>query len=193
MAGERLARCTGPLHEIDHAVRQTGGSPAIHHECTNRRGQLGRLEDDGVPRQECRDDVAIGQVCREIIGAEHSQYAVRLVRKALLESVPSRLFGRCAFGVGGDRNIDLADDRRNLGLGFPERLAGFAGDQAGKGIRAVAYHRLETADVVDPHVEPGANPIGQRGPRRRNRSIDVAGLAAPEFCSGTRVGRDEIR
>src|SRR6202008_3603196 len=39
-----------------------------------------------------------------------------------------------AFGIGGDRDVDLGDHRLDLGAGFPDRLAGLAGDEIGEGV-----------------------------------------------------------
>ena len=39
---------------------------------------------------------------------------------------------RVPLGIGFDRNVDLVDDRRDLGARFPQRLSGLASDQFGE-------------------------------------------------------------
>ena len=41
----------------------------FHQHFADRRGLFGRLEDDRIARQQRGDDMAIGQMGREIIGA----------------------------------------------------------------------------------------------------------------------------
>ena len=98
-----------------------------------RRGLLRRLEHHRIAGDQRRDDVAVGQMRREIIGPEHRQHAVRLV--ADRDLVADRRLEpalRRPLGIGVDRDLDLVDDRIDLGPRFPKRLAGFRGDQLGE-------------------------------------------------------------
>ena len=133
LGGERLALLGPADQQPDDAFGDPRLVEAADQEFADRRRLLGRLEDDRIAGDQRRDDVAVGQVRREIVGPEHGEHAVRLV--ADRDPVAERGFElplRRALGIGLDRDLDLVDDRADLGPRFPQRLAGLARDQLGE-------------------------------------------------------------
>ncbi len=98
------------------------------------------------------------------------------------------LFLPGALGIGGDRDLDLADDRFDLGARFPQRLAGLARDQLGEGIAVLADFIGEAAHEFDPAAQRFARPLPQRLARALDRLVDIARLAAPDFLAGRGFG-----
>ena len=80
LRGQRLALVRPADQQPD---RRPSGTPASWKQSTRNapaRGRLlRRLEDDRIAGDQRRDDVAVGQMRREIVRAEHRQHAVRLV------------------------------------------------------------------------------------------------------------------
>ena len=146
MPGQRLALGSTTDDQADAAFGDAAGVEAIDQERADRGGLFGRFEHHGVPGEECWDDVAVGQMRREIIRAEHREHAVRLVAQrhapAHLRVEPPL---RRALGISGDRDIDLGDDGFDFGPRFPQRLAGFARDQIGERVGARAHDIGEPA------------------------------------------------
>ena len=78
---------------------------AADEELADCRRLLGRLEHDRIAGDQRRDDVAVRQVRREIVGAEHGEHAMRLVADGDLVA---------------ERRLELAL-RRPLGIGRRSR------------------------------------------------------------------------
>ena len=133
VAGERAALVGAADQQADDAFRNLRLVKAMDQELAGRRRLLRRLEHHRVAGDQRRDDVPVGQVRREIIGPEHGEHAVRLVadRDAVAER-GLHLPLRRPLGIGLDRDLDLVDDRADLGPRFPQRLAGLARDQLGE-------------------------------------------------------------
>ena len=138
-------------------------------ELADRGRLLRRLEHHRVAGDQRRDDVAVGQVRGEIIRAR-----ARRARHAACggpRSVAERRFElplRRALGIGVDRDLDLVDDRADLGPRFPERLAGLARDQLGElGFLACARHwRSGAAPRSDRRANARPRPARRRARRR---------------------------
>ena len=79
LRGKRLALFGAADQQPDHPVGDLRFVQAANEELARRRGLLGRLEHHRIAGDQGRDDVPIGKVRGEIIGAEHRQNAVRLV------------------------------------------------------------------------------------------------------------------
>ena len=134
--------------------------------------------------------MAVGQVRREIIGAEHGEHAVRLVADG--DAGAHRAFEPALGGavrIGRDRDVDLVDHRLGLGARLPERLAGLAGDQVGERLQLAAHDIGEAAQGLDPEGEGARGPAGPGGAGGGDRGLDVAGLAGPERFAGRGLGR----
>ena len=161
LAGERAALVGAADQQPDDAFGDARLVEAADQELAGRRGLLGRLEDDRIAGDQRRDDVAVGQMRREIIGAEHRKHAVRLVaHRDLVAERGLHLPLRRPLGIGLDRNLDLVDDRADLGARFPQRLAGFPRDQLGEFGLFLAHDIGEAAHRLDPIG------VRMRGPRR---------------------------
>ncbi len=98
---------------------------------------------------------------------------------------------RCAFGISGDRNIDLVDDRRNFGASLPEGLARFMRDQFGKFIFARTNNIGETTDRLDAVGDGAARPVRKGLAGDRNLVCGIARLAPPDLLAGGGLGRNQ--
>jgi hypothetical protein len=84
---------------------------------------------------------------------------------------PHRRFDRAlggAFGVGGDGDIDLVDDRCDLGLRFPEGLSGFTGDQRCEFFFLLPHDVGEAAQCFHSVGDRMARPVREGRSRGRN-------------------------
>ena len=79
LAGQRAALVGAADQQADDAFGHARLVEAVDQQGAGRRGLFRRLEHHRIAREQRRDDVAVGQVRREIIGAEHRQHAMRLV------------------------------------------------------------------------------------------------------------------
>ena len=93
--------------------------------------------------------MAIGQMRREIIRPQHRQHAVRLVTQHLAHAGGLGCLFTRPLGLRSDGDLHLGGDAGDFGAGFPQRLAGFAGNQAGKGVGLCLHCGLEGAGDGD--------------------------------------------
>ena len=185
MGGERLAGLRPALDAAYRAFGHAGLMVERDQIFADRRRLLARLEDDRVAGEQSRDDMAVGQMGREIIGAEHAEHAVRLVADG--DSRAHRAFEPAlggAVGIGGDRDVDLVDHRLDLGARFPERLAGLPRDQVGEGLGLAAHRVGEAPQRLDAEGEGARRPGRPGGARGGDLGIDVAGRARPQGRAG---------
>ena len=137
----------GPAHQkLDHRGGNSGAVEAAAQKFADRRCLFTRLEHHHVTRDQRRDDVAVGQMGGEIKRAQYGHNPVRFVphrHGALHRIVEFSL--RSTFSICADRDFGLADHRFHFAARFPQRLAGFAGDQFGKGIVFLAHFIGEAA------------------------------------------------
>jgi hypothetical protein len=78
--GDQLLAFLRPAdQQLDHGGGDAGAVEALQQQFARRRGLFRRLEDDGVARDQRRDNVAIGQVRREIVRPQHRHDPMRLV------------------------------------------------------------------------------------------------------------------
>jgi hypothetical protein len=168
---------------------------AVDHEGAGRGRLFGRLEHYRIARDQRGDDVAVGQMRGEIIRAQHRQHAVRLVAQrhaAAHRGIELALAG--AFGEGAGRNVDLGDYRIDLGLGFPQRLAGLARDQVGERVAARADDIGVAAQGLDTEGDRLGRPGGPAFARSRDFTIGIADRVAPQQVAGRRfVGKKFTR
>src|SRR3546814_11151871 len=74
--------------------------------------------------------MAVRQVRRKIIGAEHSHDAMRLVsHRGSCAHASFKPLLSCSFSIGGNGNLHLVDDAVAFRKRFPNGLAGFASNQ----------------------------------------------------------------
>ena len=165
---------------------------AFDQEGAARRGLLGRLEHHRIARDQRRDDVAVGQMRGEIIGAEHGQHAMRLVaHRDLVAERGFELPLRGALGISVDRNLDLVDDRSDFGPRFPIRLAGFARDEVGEILLAGANLIGEAAQRLAAVSDRMRRPFGPGGARGGDFVPGIADFARPDFRARRRFGRNQ--
>ena len=147
---------------------------------TDSRGFFRRFENNGIARNQCRNNMPVGQMRGKIIGTEHGQHAVRFMpQRAAAAGFAVQPALRCAVGIGLDRDIDLVDDRLYFGPRFPQWFTGFAGNEVSK------YFDIDTHPVGK--AAHAVHPVGQRcgGPYRpsltcsRDLAVDIAYCSAP--------------
>ena len=150
MLDQRLARIRAAVDALHHAFGNAGFVETAGQEFADCGHFLARLEDHGIARDQRGDDMAVRQMRGEVIGPEHDHQAMRLVAQrggALQRAVELLLPG--AFGVGSNRDIDLADNGLDFRPGFPQWLAGFPRDQFGEGFGMLAHGIGEAAEQFD--------------------------------------------
>ena len=154
---------------------------------------FGGFEDNGVPGDERGDDMAIGQMGGEVIGAKHRHNAMRLMPNAR-----ARSGGGCnvpiwrALGIGVDRNRDLVDDGIYFGARFPNGFARFLRNQGRKGLVSAAHNLCKAFDQRNPLCQWPRRPLGEGGMRGSNVCRHRADRAAPEFGARCRIRRDKL-
>src|SRR5690554_2048 len=109
-------------------------------------GQLAGFEDDGIARQQCRNDMAIGQMAGKVERTKNGNHT--------MGSVPQYRTPAGDFGFPGARallqgfygDIDLADHGGHFGTGFPQGFAGFEADLMGKLLLMFLKQLAKSAD-----------------------------------------------
>jgi hypothetical protein len=76
---QRDAGVAAAVDQVQHALRQAGLFPQLHGLDGGARRVFARLEHHRVPGDQGRHDVAVRQVAREVVRAEHGEHAVRAV------------------------------------------------------------------------------------------------------------------
>src|SRR3546814_3834680 len=80
-----------------------------------------------IARHQRRYDMAVRQVRRKIIGAEHSHDAMRLVsHRGSCAHASFKPLLSCSFSIRGNVNFHLVVDAVDFRKRFPHGLAGFA-------------------------------------------------------------------
>ncbi|MCY1423295.1 hypothetical protein D9M71_390040 [compost metagenome] len=192
MAGQSDAGIAGTLDQVEHADRQAGFGPALHGQLGDFRGQLAGLEDHRVASQQRRNDMPVGQVAGEVVRAEHSDHAMRLVpqhgggigqRAALLAG---------ALAMGLYRDGDLVDHAGHFGGGFPQRLAGFLADGAGQNVGLGLQGSGELLQDGDALLHRAPRPGRESGTRGGDGTLDLrrrSSAAGPDNGLAHRVER----
>ena len=166
---------------------------AIDQESAGCRRLFRRLEHHRIAGEQRGNDMAVGQMRGEIIGAKHREHAVRLVPERHARprlTIEATLRG--ALRIGLDRDVDLGDHRIDFGARFPQRLAGFARDCIGEGVAAGTDDIGEAAERLCPIGERLRSPASPALPRAADFGIDVADRAAPQHRAGGGFGRDDF-
>ena len=190
---QRLADLDTAMDALDDSLGHFRFVEAAGQEFADRRGFLAWLEDHHIARDQRGYDVAVGQVRGEVVRPQHRHHAMRLVtqsRSALQRAVELLLPG--AFGIGSDRNLDLADHRFDFGPRFPQGLARFARNQFGEGFAMLAHLVGEAAHEFDPAAERFAGPLPHGLACAFDRVIDIARCSAPDFLAGCGFGGDQF-
>src|SRR3546814_8073977 len=87
--------------------------------------------------------MAVRQVRRKIIGAEHSHDAMRLVsHRGSCAHASFKPLLSCSFSIGGNGNLYLVDNAVDFRKRFPNGLAGFASNQVSE-LVILAAHNID--------------------------------------------------
>src|SRR3546814_15941094 len=88
--------------------------------------------------------MAVRQVRRKIIGAEHSHDAMRLVsHRGSCAHASFKPLLSCSFSIGGNGNLYLVDNAVDFRKRFPNGLAGFASNQVSELVILAAHNIRE--------------------------------------------------
>ena len=128
IARQGLAGLHLPLHQVDDTRGQARLLPHLEHGLGHHGGQLGGLEHHCIAGDDRGHYVAVGQVAREVVGAEHGHHAMGLVAHEGLGTRHGVFHRAGALVMGANGDGDLALHGGDLGAGLPQRLAGLAGD-----------------------------------------------------------------
>ena len=119
MCGQGNSGLAPALQQIEHPRRQACQLPELHGSLGTGRCEFARFEYHAVTGEECRNDMPVGQMTREIVWAKHRNHTVRAM--AQYRRVV-RLRGAtlsCALLMGANRNIDFAYHGDHLSSSFP--------------------------------------------------------------------------
>ena len=108
--------------------------------------------------------MAVRQVAREVVGAEHGDHAVGLVAHEGPGAGHGVLHRAGALVMGADGDGDLALHGGDLGAGLPQGLAGFPGYGQGQRLLVLAEQVGVVADDGEALLE------GQIGPMVEGRT-----------------------
>ena len=178
---QRFARGAATLNDGQQAVRQARSGPGIGHRRAGGRRDFRWLEDDGIARDQGGDDMAVGQMAREIIGAKHRHHAMAAMAQhgATKGHGGGTLAG--ALGMGRDRDIDLGDHRPHFGVAFPQQLAGFARDKFRQRSAPFGEHPSIAAHHSDAILHGQRAPSGQGGAGGGDRAMAGGGIGDRAF------------
>ncbi len=158
VASQRLASLDLPLHQIEHSLGQSGLLPHLDHGFGHHGGQLGGFEHHGVTRNQRRDYMAVGQMAREVVGAEHRHHTVGLVTDKRLGARHGIFNGAGTLVVRTDGDGNLALHGGYFGAGLPQRFACFTGDGQGQRLLVltqqvgIATHYGQA--ILEIHIRP---------------------------------------
>ena len=193
LRGERTPLVGTADEKADHAFGNARPVEAVDQEGAARRSLFRRFENDRVAGDQRRDDVTVGKMRGEVIGPEDRENAVRLMADG--DTVAERRLElplRSALCISVDGNLDLVDDGGDLGAGFPQRLAGLAGDQLGEFGLALAHDVGEAAQRFHPVGDGECGPFRPGGAGNRHFGSSISDAAAPKLFAGRRRSRHEL-
>ena len=180
------------LQQVQHARRQTGFDPALYGQLSDLGGQLARLEQHGIARQQRRDDVPIGQVPREVVRAEHRHHTVGFMAQHSggVAQGAALLAGTLAVALHRDRN--LVGHAGDFSGRLPQWLAGFFANAAGDFIGTAFKRGGEGFQHADAFFERALGPCRECLTRSLHGGFDLFGagaIAGPQHLLGHRVAR----
>ena len=183
-----------PGHHVEDSRRSSGLQADPAQLEARERCQLGRLEDDGVPRRQRRRPLAAGDVEREVPRDDHADHAHRL----LAHVVERRLREREHAAVDRPDEPLVEAPRVPAGRKVDERrLADRLADVVALDLREVLLLRLD--QLGDAEQDPGAlvrievAPGREGSPRRAHRPVDVLGLGGGDLHDRPVRGRVDRR
>jgi hypothetical protein len=155
-----------------------------------------RLEHDRVPGDQGRHDVAVGQVAREVIRAEHREHAVRAVPQHGVAVRDLRRGFAGARAVGLHRNVDLGRHRRHFRARFPQGLADFLGDGGGQLLGVLLEQVAKALADGNALFQRAQRPFLEVRARRLHGARHVPGsrfVAGPGLAAGGGIDRGQQR
>ncbi|MNZ94857.1 hypothetical protein D3C78_1139750 [compost metagenome] len=182
------------LQQVQHAGRQTGLDPALDRQLGHFRRQFAGLEQHAVTRQQCRHDVAVRQVTREVVRTKYRHHTVGLVAQHSGGIAQRAALLAGTFAIALHRDGNLVDHAGHFSRGFPQRLAGFLANGAGQFIRMVFQRSSKGFQHRDTLFQGTPRPARERLTRRLHSRLDLSGGgtdAGPQHLLGHRVQRLE--
>ena len=190
--GQVAAHIAAAVDKIQNALGQARLGPQPGHEIRHSRRLFRRLEHNHIPGQQRRHDMAIGQMRREVIRAEHGQHAVRLVTQHLAHAGGLGCLFTRPLGLRSDGDLHLGGDAGDFGAGFPQWLASFARNHLGEGVSVGFHGRLEGADDGDAFGQRPPRPTRRRSTGARQSGRHAAHWPGPDRLARAGIGGDEF-
>jgi len=161
----------GPaVEDLEHAGGQAGEVEEAGEELGCGGGFFGGLEEDGVSGEQGGSDVSEGEVAGKVERAQDEGDAVGAVG----DCAGWGGGGRAALVLGADGEGALVCHRGDFEAGFPEDLAGFAGDERCEFVGVGLEELAESGD--DGSSEVGSvGPVGDGGACRGECGGDCRG------------------
>ncbi|MNQ90481.1 hypothetical protein D3C85_1058240 [compost metagenome] len=182
------------LQQVQHAGRQTGLDPALDRQLGHFRRQFAGLEQHAVTRQQCRHDVAVRQVTREVVRTEHRHHTVGLVAQHSGGIAQRAALLAGTFAVALHRDGNLVDHAGDFGRRFPQGFAGFFADGMSQFVSVILQRGGKGFQHRDTLFQGTPRPARERLTRRLHSRLDLSGGgtdAGPQHLLGHRVQRLE--
>ena len=123
--------------------------------------------------------MTVGQVAREVVGAEHGDHAVGLVAHERLGARHGVLDRAGALVMGANGDGDLALHGRHFGAGLPQRLAGFPGYGQGQRLLVLAEQIGIAAHYGQTILEGQIGPMVEGRAGRLDGGIHLSSAGRP--------------
>ena len=175
---QRLAGGFSALQQVDRPVGDARLLPQLDGHFSGSRRQLAGFKHNGVPGDQRRNDMSVGQVAREVVGAKDCHHAVRFVAQQRFTVRQRRLMKARPLVIGFDGDRGLADHRLHFGAGLPQRLAGLAGNQGRQRLFMRLQQRGKTLYDVNTLGQRPVRPGIKRRARRGAGRLDVVSARA---------------
>ncbi|MNE27688.1 hypothetical protein D3C80_1211070 [compost metagenome] len=182
------------LQQVQYTGRQASLDPALDRQLSDFRCQFAWLEQHAVTGQQCRHDMAVRQVTREVVRTEHCHHAVGFVAQHSggIAQRPALLAG--TFAVALHRDGNLVDHAGDFGRRFPQGFAGFFADGMSQFVSVILQRGGKGLQHRDTLFQGAPRPVRERLTRRLHSRLDLTGGgsdAGPQHLLGHRVQRLE--
>ncbi|MNL19543.1 hypothetical protein D3C87_1407500 [compost metagenome] len=182
------------MQQVQYAGRQASLDPALDRQLGDFRCQFAWLEQYAVTSQQCRHDVAVRQVTREVVGTKHRDYTVGFVAQygGGVAQRAALLAGTLAVALHRDGN--LVDHAGDFGRRFPQGFAGFFADGMSQFVSVILQRSGKGFQHRNTLFQGAPRPVRKRLTRRLHSRLDLSGGGTgtgPQHLLGHRVQRLE--
>jgi len=180
------------LQQVQHPGWQPGFDPALDGQLSDFGGQLARLENHAVTGQQCRNNMPIRQMTREVVRTEYGNHTMGLVAQNSGGIAQRAAFFTCALAVALHRDRHFVDHAGDFGGRLPEWLAGFFTDATCQFIRVSFKARGKGFKHAQALFKCARGPLRKSLTRGLDGGINLLGIGAitcPQHFLGDRIQR----